>query len=149
MAARVKAINACRPKIVLGKTVQKDELVRYLAGRTGLNEGAVDYVLRELRDAVIFYGQSGRGVKIEGLGTYLPNIDLDGAVDIDYRQSPALKNGLNTPGAFTGQIENKANIGKTADELVALWNATHPEDPVVSVNRNLGRSQTTKVSEST
>lgn len=132
MAARVKAINACRPKIVLGKTVQKDELVRYLAGRTGLNEGAVDYVLRELRDAVIFYGQSGRGVKIEGLGTYLPNLDLDGAVDIDYRQSPALKNGLNTPGAFTGQIENKANIGKTADELVALWNATHPEDPAVS-----------------
>jgi hypothetical protein len=27
-------------------------------------------------------------------------------------------------------MDNRANIGKTADELVALWNAEHPEDLV-------------------
>ncbi len=130
MATKLKAVNAYRPKITLGNTVQKEELIHYIADRTGLNEGAVDYVLRELRDAIIFYGRTGRGVKIEGLGSYLPNVKLDGALDIEYRQAPDLKNGLNAPGAFTGQIENKAYIGKTADDLVAVWNEAHPEDPV-------------------
>jgi len=130
MANKLKAMNAYRPKIALGATVQKAELLRHIAGRTGINEGTLDYAMREVRDAIISYGQSGRGVKIEGLGTYLPNIGLDGAFNVDYRQAPDIKNGLNTPGAFTGQIENKDNIGKTADELVALWNQEHPDDPV-------------------
>lgn len=130
MATKLKAVGAYRPKIKLGATVQKEELIRYIAGRTGLNEGAVDYVLRELRDAIIFYGQAGRGVKIEGLGSYLPNIGLNGVFNVDYRLDPALKHGLNASGAFTGDIENKAHIGKTAAELVALWNQAHPDDPV-------------------
>ncbi|MBN2005121.1 MAG: hypothetical protein JXA21_17310, partial [Anaerolineae bacterium] len=107
------------------------ELIRYIADRTGLNEGSVDYVLRELRDAIVFFGRGGRGVKVEGLGSYLPNVQMDGSYDIQYRQAADLKNGLNTPGAFTGQIANKENIGKTADDLVALWNEAHPEDPAV------------------
>ena len=130
MANKLKAINAYRPKIVLDATVQKDELIRYVAGRTGLNEGSVDYVLRELRDAIVFFGCSGRGVKIEGLGTYLPNIQLDGSFDVDYRQAPDIKNGLNAPGVFTGKIANKENVGKTVDDLVAMWNKAHPDDPV-------------------
>jgi hypothetical protein len=131
MASKIKAVNAYRPKIALGATVQKEELLRYIAGRTGINEGTLDYALREVRDAIIFFGQSGRGVKIEGLGTYLPSVALDGAFDVDYRQAPDIKNGLNAPGAFTGQIENKENVGKTADDLVAQWDQDHPEDPVV------------------
>jgi len=31
---------------------------------------------------------------------------------------------------FGGTIMNRKNIGKSADELVALWNETHPDDPV-------------------
>lgn len=130
MASKLKAVGAYRPKIALGNTVQKAELVRYVASRTGLNEGSVDHVLRELRDSIIFFGQGGRGVKVEGLGTYLPNVLLDGSLDIDYRQDPSLKNGLNTPGTFSGSIDNRENIGKTVDELVAMWNQDHPDDLV-------------------
>lgn len=43
----------------------------------------------------------------------------------------ALVNGLNVPGVFTGKIINRENIGKSGDELVAMWNETYPEDPVV------------------
>jgi len=39
--------------------------------------------------------------------------------------------GMNIPGIFTGTILNREHIGKTSDELVARWNAEHPEDPVV------------------
>jgi hypothetical protein len=37
--------------------------------------------------------------------------------------------GLNQ-GTFDGTVLNQGNIGKTADELVAQWNAEHPDDPV-------------------
>ncbi|RME69472.1 MAG: hypothetical protein D6784_18400 [Chloroflexi bacterium] len=130
MASKIKAINAYRPRIELGATVQKQELVRYLSGRTGLNEGELDLVLRELRDAVIFFNRAGRGVKIEGLGTYLPNIRLDGTFNVQHRLDRDVQDGLNTPGTFTGTILNRENIGKTADELVAIWNQQHPDDPV-------------------
>jgi hypothetical protein len=30
-----------------------------------------------------------------------------------------------------GTIRNRANIGKTGDELVDQWNLEHPEDPAL------------------
>ncbi len=130
MVTRLKAINAYRPHIERGKTVQMDELIRYIADRTNLNEGSVSQVLNELRDAIIFFGRAGRGVKLEGLGTYLPRIKRDGTFKWEYRVSKELKRGLNAPDTFVGTIVNKENIGKSTDELVALWNAEHPDDPV-------------------
>jgi len=76
MANRLSTIGAYRPRLELGNTVQKVELARYLADRTGLNEGSVDLVINELRDAIVFFNRAGRSVKIEGLGTYTPGIDF-------------------------------------------------------------------------
>jgi hypothetical protein len=53
------------------------------------------------------------------LGTYLPNLRLDGTLDIDNQQDPHLKVGLNQD-TFDGTIINRPNIGKSAEELVAL-----------------------------
>ncbi len=131
MASRLKAINTYRPRVQRGKTVQKAELIRYIADRTGLNEGSVDVVLRELRDAIIFFGRAGRGVKVEGLGVYLPNIKPNGTFTVEYRLDNDLKDGLNAPGTFSGTIINRENIGKSPEELVAIWNVEHPDDPVV------------------
>jgi hypothetical protein len=130
MANRLKAINSYRPHLELGNTVQNDELVRYIADRTNLNKSMVALVLGQLSDAVIFFNTTGRGVKFEGLGSYLPGIDLDGTFNVENRLDSAIKKGLNAPGVFTGTLVNRENIGKTADELVALWNTAHPEDPV-------------------
>lgn len=96
MASRIKAIGALRPRIDLGKTVQKAELTRYLAARTNLSEGQIDHVIEEMRDAIIFFNQSGRGVKVEGLGTYLPKINLNGRFSIEHRPDMDIKNALNT-----------------------------------------------------
>ena len=54
---------------------------------------------------------------------------LDGTLDVQHRLDRGLKNGLNAR-AFAGRILNRENIGKTSDELVALWDAEHPDDPV-------------------
>jgi hypothetical protein len=69
-------------------------------------------------------------VKFEGLGTYTPSIDLEGKLKISHRADRSLTNALNAQGAFQGEIENRANIGKTSDGLVAMWNAANPDDMV-------------------
>lgn len=130
MAHRIQAINAYRPRIEQGNTVQKPELIRALSRSTGLVEGSIDQVIKELQDQIIEFNRSGRAVKVDGLGTYAPNISLDGTLDLQYRADTAYGNGLNVPGIFTGTILNREYIGSTGEELVARWNTDHPEDVV-------------------
>jgi hypothetical protein len=136
MASRIKAIGAYRPRIEQGNTVQKAELIRALSRATGLVEGSIDMVIKELRDQIIEFNRAGRAVKVEGLGTYAPNISLDGTFDLQYRADTAFANGLNIPGIFTGTILNRENIGKTGEELVTKWNAEFPDDQVIIFSEN-------------
>ena len=131
MASRIKAIGTYRPRIEQGNTVQRAELIRALSRATGLVEGSIDQVIKELRDQIIEFNRAGRAVKVDGLGTYSPNISLDGTLDLQYRADTAFANGLNIPGIFTGTILNRENIGKTGEELVAKWNMQYPDDPIV------------------
>ncbi len=130
MAHRIQVISISRPRVEQGNTVQKPELIRSMARATGLVEASLDYTLTELRDKIIEFCRTGRSIKVAGLGTWSPNIGLDGRFDLQYRADAALVNGLNVPDTFTGTIRNRQNIGKTADELVAQWNKDHPEDVV-------------------
>ncbi len=129
MVNRIRAINMYRPRIKRAKTVQLKQLVDFVADRTGLNAGEVLQVLLELQAAIVFFSRMGQGVKLEGLGTYLPKIGLDGTFDVEHRLDRGLKRLLNI-GIFYGKILNRRNIGKTADELVGLWDVEHPDDPV-------------------
>ena len=131
MAPRIKAVNAFRPRIEQGNTVQKPELIRAVSRATGIVEGTLDQSIKELRDQIIEFNRAGRAVKVDGLGTFSPSIDLEGNLSISFRPDPAFDNGLNVPGIFTGTVINRENIGKTSDDLVAKWNEAFPEDPVV------------------
>jgi len=131
MAPRIKAVNAYRPRIEQGNTVQKPELVRALSRATGLVEGSIDQSIKELRDQIIEFNRSGRAVKVDGLGTFSPNIDLNGSLSISFRADPVFANGLNVPGIFTGTILNREHIGYSSNDLVEKWNLENPGDPVV------------------
>ncbi len=129
MASRIKAIQAYRPRIKIERTVHTDELVEYISSRTGYDKGDVIHMLTLLHNAIVSFNRYGQGVKLEELGTYLPNIRLDGTFDVQHRLDWGLRRDLNS-GNFRGKIINRRNIGKTADELVAQWNVDHPKDPV-------------------
>jgi hypothetical protein len=131
MAQKILAVNAYRPRIQQGNTVQKPEFLRAVSRATGLVEGTVDLAIKELRDQVIEFSRTGRAVKVEGLGTFTPTIDLDGNISLSFRADTVFASGLNVPGIFTGTILNRENIGKQSDELIAMWNQEHSEDPVV------------------
>ena len=128
MAKLLQAINAYRPKLVLGKTVKMKQLVEFISSRTGLNKGDLQIALSELSEAVIFFNKQGQGVKLEGLGTYLPSIDTRGNISISHRLDNEIKSALNAHGAYMGDMTNRENIGKTNEEFTQLWNTDHPDD---------------------
>jgi hypothetical protein len=129
MASLIAALNHYRPMIAYRETADWQQVAEYIAMRTGLNRSEIIMVLTELHDAILFYNGQGQGVKLEGLGTYLPNINYQGEFDVAYRLDPNLKRALNA-GNFSGRIRNKEHIGKTSEEIIALWNSEHPDDPV-------------------
>ena len=130
MASRIKAINAYMPSIRLGKRIVMNDIIAYIAHSTGINERTIRQVLAELRDAVIFFLLHGQPVQLEGLGTYTPKLDLTGEIGVGHRADVNIKYRLNDTGAFKAEIDNREQIGKTGDDLVDLWNADHPDDPV-------------------
>jgi len=84
------------------------------------------------RPVFVTYLLAGDPARVqEGSGTYTPNIDTSGAFDVGHRADQEIIKALNVGGAYKGVITNRENIGKTADELVAMWNTAHPTDPVV------------------
>lgn len=131
MAHKIKAINTYRPRVEQGNTVQKPELIRGLSRATSLVEGTVELAMKELRDQLIEHCRSGRAVNVDGLGIWTPTIALGGTLNIQYRPDPAFSYRLNLPGVFTGKIHNPQNIGKTSEDLVAMWNEANPTDLVI------------------
>ena len=130
MASRISALNHYRPQIEYGETADLNEVAEYIASYTGLSRGVIIQVLLELQRSIIYFLRQGRGVKLEGLGTYLPNINYQGVFDVAHRLDRSLKKELNVEGKFWGHLHNKKNIGKNAREVFALWDQEHPEDPV-------------------
>jgi hypothetical protein len=130
MASRISALNHYRPQIEYGDTAGWREVADYMAASSTLSPSDIIGVLTGLEDAILHFNLKGRGVKLEGLGTYLPNINYKGELDVAHRLDRRLKRQLNNH-SFNGRIRNKKNIGKSAAEVIALWNAEHPDDPVL------------------
>jgi hypothetical protein len=130
MARKITAIRRYRPEIKRERTRQTRQLVEDMARRTTLNEGSIRHVVYDLRDAILQAHRMGQAVKIDGLGTFTPTIHVDGSLGILFRPDPEMLRQLNDRTQFYAKILNKANIGKSADELVAQWNVEHPDDPV-------------------
>lgn len=130
MASRISALNHYRPQIEYGETAGWREVAEYIASHTGLGKADIIRVLCELQGALIYFLLRGHGVKLEGLGTYLPNINYKGVFDVAFRLDREIKKALNRKGYFEARIRNKKNIGKSAGEIFALWGQEHPEDPI-------------------
>ncbi len=129
MASRISVLNRYRPQIEYGDTADWREVAEFIESISTLNKSDIIGVLTGLQEAVVHFNSRGRGVKLEGLGTYLPNINYQGEFDVAHRLDKRLKRELNN-GSFSGKIRNKKSIGKSAAEVIALWNAEHPDDPV-------------------
>jgi len=54
---------------------------------------------------------------VEGLGTFAPNISLDGTLDLQYRADSAFGNGLNIPASSP----EKSSTANTSARPAMIW----------------------------
>jgi hypothetical protein len=128
MAKMVQAVNIYGPKVDHRSTAQLEKISEWISMRTGLNKSDVLMAFAEISDAILFYNRDGAPVKIMGVGTFTPYLNRAGEFSVNFRADMALKNGINAPGKFQGDILNKERIGLSNEDYKTLWDADHPDD---------------------
>ncbi len=131
MATILQAVNQYGPKLELRKTTSLEDVSNWVSMRTSINKGEVMMVLSEISEAILFYNLMGSPVKLNGVGIFAPSIDRAGTLNINMRPDVALKSGINNHGGYRGTVQNKNRAGISNAELKALWDADHPDDPLV------------------
>ena len=131
MATILQAISEFGPRLDLKPTAKLEKVAEWMAMRTGLNKSEVMMVFQEESEAILNFCKDGVPVKIPGVGTFTPSMDRDGSLVLNFRADMEVKNGLNVPNGYSGEVKNKAHVGITNEHLKELWDAAHPADPLV------------------
>ncbi|MGC1378415.1 MAG: hypothetical protein WA821_19440 [Anaerolineales bacterium] len=129
MAQRIEAIKAYCPRLNLDTATSEERFMELVTQRTTLSPGVVKNVQESEIETLIGTLQEGRPVHT-GIAIYTPSIGLDGELEVNVKLDARVINALNTKDKFEGEIVNAENIGKSSDDLVALWNTAHPDNPV-------------------
>lgn len=128
MAKKIQAWVAYGPKIELGSPMKKDELIENIIAATNQSKGSVLAVLAEL-DVQIEAGlKAGRIVQLPNGTHYEPIGKKDGTVNIKVRVNPDLDKQVNA--GFRGTWANSGYFNISEAEIIAIWNAEHPDDPI-------------------
>jgi hypothetical protein len=129
MAKLIRAFAAYCPKIDLGEAAEPQRFMELITQRTTLSTGVVKNVQESEVETLIGLLKEGRPVHT-GVAIFRPSIDMEGKLSVNVRVDKRILSALNASGVFTGNIRNGENIGKTSQEITALWNAEHPDDPI-------------------
>ena len=130
MAKLLQAVVAYGPRIDLIEAAQPQRFMELITRRTTLSAGVVRNVQESEMETLIDLLTEGRPVHT-GVAIFTPSIDLEGNLDINVRLDKRMIAALNAPGAFTGKIKNRENLGKTSQELAEHWNEEHPDNRVM------------------
>ena len=128
MAKRIQAWAAYGPKIELAAPMTPKEIIENMVNATNQSKGSTLAMLAEL-DVQLESGlKAGRIVQLPNGTHFEPIGRKDGSIIVRVRLNPELEKMVNI--GFRGKWVNAENIGKTEDEIFALWNTDHPDDPV-------------------
>ncbi|MBI5935113.1 MAG: hypothetical protein HY867_15540 [Chloroflexi bacterium] len=130
MAKLLQAVTQYGPRVELKPTAKLEKVAEWVSMRTGLNKSEVMMVLQEMSEVVLYFNKDGVPVKLPGVGTFTPGVDGEGTYNIGFRADMDLKNGINTPNAYQGEVKNSERIGWTHQQYKELWDSEHPEDPL-------------------
>jgi len=130
MPKLIQAFSKYCPKIDLMEAADPRRFMDLITQRTTLSAGVVKNVQESEVETLIGLLKEGRSVHT-GVAIFRPTIDAQGNLSVSVRVDKRITAALNVPGAFTGKINNSANIGKSTDEIVYMWNQEHPEDMII------------------
>jgi hypothetical protein len=127
MAKKIQAVASYGPRIDLIEAADEERFMQLITQRTTLSPGVVKNVQESEVETLIGLLLEGRPVHT-GIAIFIPSIDLEGRIDVSVRVDKRILSALNADGAFSGKLIRGENVGKTSEELIALWNADHPND---------------------
>lgn len=128
MAKKIEAWTEFGPRLEPAEPMTGDEIVENIVKATNQSKGSVLAVLAELDVQTEAGLKSGRIVQMPNGTHFRPTGKADGAIEVDVRVNPEVVKNVND--GFRGKWRNGNNIGKSEAEIIAQWNAAHPEDPV-------------------
>jgi hypothetical protein len=126
MAKKIQAWVAYGPRISLRDPMTSQDIIDNIVAATNQSRGSVLAVLSEL-DVQIEAGlKSGRIVQLPNGTHFEPIGKKDGSINLNVRVNPVLDKKVNSE--FRGKWMNSDNINKAVDDIIAQWNAAHPDD---------------------
>ena len=127
MAKLIQAFSKYGPKIDLIEAANPRRFMDLITQRTTLSAGVVKNVQESEVETLIGLLKEGRSVHT-GIAVFRPVIDAQGNLSVSVRVDKRITGALNVPGAFTGKVDNSANIGKSTNEFMQMWNEDYPTD---------------------
>lgn len=129
MAQKIQAIATFGPRIDLMEAADHKRFMELITQRTTLSAGVVKNVQESEVETLIGLLKEGRPVHT-GIAIFTPSINLNGEIDINVKVDKRVTSALNAESAFTGKLIHAENIGKTSEDLIALWNTEHPDNQI-------------------
>ena len=127
MAQLIQAFAVYGPKIDLMEAADPSRFMELITQRTTLSAGVVKNVQESEVETLIGLLKEGRSVHT-GVAIFRPTIDAQGNLSVSVRVDKRITAALNSPGAFTGKINNSATIGLSSHEIAGLWNEANPDN---------------------
>jgi len=128
MAKKIQAWREFGPRLAPATPMKSEEVIEELIAATNQTRGSILAVLSELDVVTEKALKAGRIVKLPNGTSYRPVGKKDGSVSIKVRFNPRVRQSVSAE--TRAQWINADNIGKNEQEIIALWNEAHPDDPV-------------------
>ncbi|MBI3173207.1 MAG: hypothetical protein HYZ25_05775 [Chloroflexi bacterium] len=126
MAKKIQAWTEFGPRLEPATPLGDKELVEQITVGSNESMSSVLSVLTFM-DAVMEQAlKAGRIIQLPNGTHFRPIGKKDGSIEISVRVNPDLVKRVNAE--FRGKWQNAQNIGKEEADMIALWNAAHPED---------------------
>ncbi len=131
MATKLGVLSKVGPRIINQGTVDLETSAERISKNTTYNQEEIYSILRlYVRDSQEAL-QAGETIKMDDFLTVKLSMKVGGKVKMGIRADRGSVANLNNPTLWTAaKVSNHANMTKTTAELIAAWNAEHPDDLV-------------------
>lgn len=126
MAKAIRAWVEYGPRLEPTDPITSEGLIERIVAATNQSRGSVKAILDELDVQTEICLKEGHIVQLPNGTHFKPSGHKDGSIDVNVRVNPRIVRNINTN--FRGRWKNAENIGKSEAEIIALWNAAHPDN---------------------
>ena len=128
MATKIEAWVEFGPRLAPSDAITPEGLIERIVMATSQSRGSVKAILDELDVQLEIGLKEGHIVQLPNGTHFKPTGKRDGSIEVNVRVNPRIVRNINN--GFRGAWRNAENIGKIEAEIIALWNAAHPDNPI-------------------